>query len=108
MEKSNTVEGPTVVPATELPGSVNEKQEPTTPPSHLKDKDEINAYNAVPEYTGDAESQELKIHLDTAADIVTQVIDLEDEPDLNPWTFRMFFIGKHYFPLAVRFGVFSV
>lgn len=32
--------------------------------------------------------------LDTAEDIVTTVIHVDDNPDLNPWTFRMFFIGE--------------
>jgi hypothetical protein len=39
------------------------------------------------------EGQEGEIHLETAEDIVTQVIDLDDDPTLNPWTFRTFFIG---------------
>jgi hypothetical protein len=33
-------------------------------------------------------------HLDTAEDIVTTVIHVVDDPTLNPWTFRMFFIGE--------------
>jgi hypothetical protein len=37
---------------------------------------------------------EIKKHLDTAEEIVTTVIRLEDDPTLNPWTFRMFFIGQ--------------
>jgi hypothetical protein len=32
--------------------------------------------------------------LETAEDIVTQVIHTDDDPTINPWTFRMFFIGK--------------
>lgn len=31
--------------------------------------------------------------LETAEDIVTTIIHVEDDPTLNPWTFRMFFIG---------------
>jgi hypothetical protein len=31
--------------------------------------------------------------LSTAEDIVTTVIHVDDDPTLNPWTFRMFFIG---------------
>jgi len=30
----------------------------------------------------------------TAKDIVTHVLHVDDEKSLNPWTFRMFFIGK--------------
>ncbi|KJR85349.1 uncharacterized protein SPSK_08583 [Sporothrix schenckii 1099-18] len=29
----------------------------------------------------------------TAEDLVTRVIDLEDDPTQNPWTFRVFFLG---------------
>jgi len=32
-------------------------------------------------------------NLNTAEDIVTTVIHVDDDPTLNPWTFRMFFIG---------------
>lgn len=32
--------------------------------------------------------------LDTAEDIVTTVIHVDDDPTINPWTFRMFFIGE--------------
>ena len=32
--------------------------------------------------------------VNTAEDIVTHVLHVEDDPSLNPWTFRMFFIGK--------------
>ena len=31
--------------------------------------------------------------LETAEDIVTTVIHVDDDPTINPWTFRMFFIG---------------
>ncbi|TGO63501.1 hypothetical protein BOTNAR_0099g00280 [Botryotinia narcissicola] len=31
--------------------------------------------------------------LETAEDIVTAIINVDDDPTLNPWTFRMFFIG---------------
>jgi hypothetical protein len=29
----------------------------------------------------------------TAKDLVAQVLALEDDPSLNPWTFRMWFLG---------------
>lgn len=32
--------------------------------------------------------------LESAEDIVTHVIHVEDDPSLSPWTFRMFFIGE--------------
>lgn len=33
---------------------------------------------------------------ETAADLVTHVIHVEDDPTLNPWTFRMVFLGKSF------------
>jgi hypothetical protein len=72
------------------------KKEPSTPSVHSRDgskEKEAGLYsNDVPAYT-DVEGQEEEIHLNTAEDIVTHVIDLDDDPTLNPWTFRMFFLG---------------
>ena len=34
--------------------------------------------------------------LETAEDIVTTVIHVDDDPTINPWTFRMFFIGMSH------------
>ncbi len=73
----------------------DEKKGRSTPSENSKDgskEKEAGVFNDMPAYT-DVEGQEGEIHLDTAADIVTQVIDLDDDPSLNPWTFRMFFIG---------------
>ena len=33
--------------------------------------------------------------VDTAGDLVTQVLAVEDDPSLNPWTFRFWFLGMH-------------
>ncbi len=58
----------------------DEKRSPKSPTTDL------------PPYHGGVEDAEVT-HLDTAEDIVTTVIDVDDDPTLNPWTFRMFFIG---------------
>lgn len=92
--KITDVEEPTV-PAHQPAYNDDVKKEPSTPSVHSKDGSKEKAagvYNEMPAYT-DEEGQESEIHLDTAADIVTQVIDLDDDPTLNPWTFRMFFLG---------------
>ncbi|KAJ9474234.1 putative Oligopeptide transporter 1 (putative) [Pseudozyma hubeiensis] len=44
------------------------------------------------ELAGIPEPDEGKV-VHNAADIVTQVLSLEDDPSLNPWTFRMWFLG---------------
>jgi hypothetical protein len=31
--------------------------------------------------------------LQSARDLVAEVLDLEDDPSQNPWTFRMWFLG---------------
>ncbi|KAI4736201.1 OPT superfamily oligopeptide transporter [Aureobasidium sp. EXF-12298] len=41
---------------------------------------------------GDYVAEEHKV-VETAEDIVLQVLSVEDDPTLNPWTFRMFFLG---------------
>lgn len=51
-----------------------------------------------PEYRDEEGQYESTIHLDTAKDIVTTVIDLDDDPTLNPWTFRTFFLGESSLP----------
>ena len=43
------------------------------------------------------ESEEhLAVHADTVEDITTQVLAVEDDPTVNPWTFRMFFLGTYF------------
>ena len=50
-----------------------------------------------PSYTGDREDVgEFRMHVSTAEDLVTEVLHVEDDPSLNPWTFRMFFLGTDY------------
>ncbi len=78
---------------------------PAASPVHSvssKEAEALGEKNAVdigavqlPAYTYDEErsGDEGRIQLETAEDIVTKVIDLEDDPTLNPWTFRMFFLG---------------
>jgi hypothetical protein len=49
-------------------------------------------------YYDDAEalSKENAAPIATAEEIVTHVIHVDDDPTLNPWTFRMFFIGEPF------------
>ncbi|RDW59135.1 hypothetical protein BP5796_12059 [Coleophoma crateriformis] len=93
------MDSPKVVAQDNTTYSDDAKQEPSTPSTHTKDginekADEAGVPSKLPVYAhADVEGQPGEIHLDTAADIVTQVIDLDDDPSMNPWTFRMFFIG---------------
>jgi hypothetical protein len=46
----------------------------------------------------DSSSSEEDFHtrpVQSAKDLVTEVIRAEDDPTLNPWTFRTWFLGKY-------------
>jgi OPT oligopeptide transporter protein len=52
----------------------------------------------LPAYEADEEEgRRGSVIVETAKDLVTQVIGLEDDPTLNPWTFRTFFLGTSRF-----------
>jgi hypothetical protein len=53
----------------------------------------------LPRYEGDDYARKQSMVATTAEDLVTQVINVEDDPSLNPWTFRTFFLGTS--PYAV-------
>jgi hypothetical protein len=44
-------------------------------------------------YDIEASSEDDNVVVSTAEEIVTKVIHVDDDPTLNPWTFRMFFLG---------------
>lgn len=54
---------------------------------HYKDKLDLEAASTSEDSSDDGEI----VH--DARDLVTHVISVEDDPSLNPWTFRSFFIG---------------
>jgi hypothetical protein len=47
----------------------------------------------VPLYEGEEGLRRDSVVMETAEDLVTNVIGLDDDPTLNPWTFRAFFLG---------------
>jgi len=49
--------------------------------------------NDLPAYEGDEYARRASAAITTAEDLVTRVINVEDDPSLNPWTFRTFFLG---------------
>jgi hypothetical protein len=51
----------------------------------------------IPAYDGEIDLRR-SVVVDTAEDLVTTVIGLEDDPSLNPWTFRAFFLGISLLP----------
>ena len=46
-----------------------------------------------PVYSGDDGSELYNTPPETAKDLVTEVLHVEDDPTLNPWTFRTWFLG---------------
>jgi hypothetical protein len=54
--------------------------------------DDKNGLDAgLPAYEGEDQAKEA---VNTAEDLVTRVINVEDDPSLDPWTFRTFFLGS--------------
>ena len=92
-----TREDPDIAPSNEA----NEKSnhDSTSPAESLSKNEKDRVFTTstdLPTYV-DEERQDGNVKpLETAEDIVTTVIDLEDDPNLNPWTFRMFFIGTYF------------
>lgn len=60
--------------------------------SHKSDKN-ISGSDDLPNYGANEEEKHAGDVVDTAEDLVTRVIAVEDDPSLNPWTFRTFFLG---------------
>lgn len=59
--------------------------------SSVSDEKSYQGKNDVETATTEAESTEAV--LQDERDIATHVISVSDDPSLNPWTFRAFFIG---------------
>lgn len=55
-----------------------------------KGVDDGSSGRDLPAYEGEEAERAI---VNTAEDLVTRVIDVEDDPTLNPWTFRAFFLG---------------
>jgi hypothetical protein len=49
--------------------------------------------SASPPESHQEEKQPRRGRLQTARDLVAEVLDLDDDPEENPWTFRMWFLG---------------
>jgi hypothetical protein len=57
-------------------------------------RDEEKAH--LPAVVSEDVSEQFERPAETAQDLVTEVIHVHDDPLLNPWTFRMWFLGKSY------------
>jgi hypothetical protein len=54
---------------------------------------EYKATNSLPIYFEEDGSELYNNPVETAKDLVTEVIHARDDPTLNPWTFRVWFLG---------------
>jgi hypothetical protein len=67
--------------------SATEHVEYVDPKSDVESADKVENGSSI----GDEKKQ--KKPPSSARDLVSEVLILEDDPSLNPWTFRMWFIG---------------
>jgi hypothetical protein len=55
-------------------------------------------------YFSEAGEEHFTTPAETAEDLVTEVIHVRDDPTLNPWTFRVWFLGEHEILLRLDLG----
>lgn len=74
---------------------------------------EVSPYQENDDYSihegtaGNYVAEEHKV-VETAEDIVNQVLSVEDDPTLNPWTFRMFFLYAYMLLLDVLIELITI
>jgi hypothetical protein len=59
---------------------------------HLQDE-ELFSHSEHPAYYDENSEEHYNVPATTAKDLVTEVIHAQDDPSLNPWTFRTWFLG---------------
>ncbi|KAF2664769.1 OPT superfamily oligopeptide transporter [Microthyrium microscopicum] len=71
---------------------INEKHPEADRTEYVEDS-KRGALTTVEYASSDEEGQEAPKPPTTARDLVTEVLSVEDDPTLSPWTFRMWFVG---------------
>jgi hypothetical protein len=79
---------PAINPAPGLDGTKKEES-----PQHIEYLDKTVNLSTTDSDNYVEGEKETKGRLENARDLVTEVLSLEDDPTINPWTFRMWFIG---------------
>jgi hypothetical protein len=64
--------------------------------AHSRDE-ELFDHSERPTYLDDDGEEHYRVPPATAKDLATEVIHARDDPTLNPWTFRTWFLGAHSF-----------
>jgi hypothetical protein len=80
---------PAINPAPVLDTAKKEEEKP----EHIEYLDKAHNLSTTDSDNDIEGEKESKGRLESARDLVTAVLSLEDDPTLNPWTFRMWFIG---------------
>ena len=73
--------------------SFQETEKPQIVEKGAEDGSPTSSGNDLPAYEGEDYDRRASHVVNTAEDLVTLVINVEDDPDMNPWTFRTFFLG---------------
>lgn len=71
-----------------------EPMKPEISDKGLEDGSGSGSGTDLPRYEGDDYNRKQSMVATTAEDLVTRVINVEDDPNMNPWTFRTFFLGR--------------
>ena len=64
----------------------------TESPKHFDEKN-VEAV-AAPAYEDEENQGDGHLHIASAEELVTNILHVDDDPNLNPWTFRMWFLGE--------------
>lgn len=73
---------------------------------NVPEKSAMESTDPMPPSYDDVELNDEKesIHADTAEQLVTNVLHVEDDPSLSPWTIRTIFLGMSFFRVYNSYG----
>ena len=72
--------------------SVSKNSSGSESPKGINEKSDYGM--AAPAYDEEEAGHTGKLRVENAEQLVTSVLSVDDDPTLNPWTFRMWFLGK--------------
>lgn len=66
--------------------------------SYRKGKSPMDSQETLVRYEGDAELAGSEPVVANTEEIALKALHIDDDPSLNPWTFRMYFLGAYILP----------
>lgn len=63
-------------------------------PKGVNEKENGDYGMSAPAYDEEGAGESGQLRVENAEQLVTNVLSVDDDPTLNPWTFRMWFIGE--------------